>query len=248
MTYDPQSWLKSSDDFNSDQLNFGSNNSEKELPLFDDEFMNQRNELLSVEYDPCAPSIDSHESPTIDTFLKEKPDPRKLETYISSLQKMIRPLSSEFKKKLSYDVICQLAHAILDGTVFEIVKGLQDIQFITEKNLYTQRTKLLEEHKMKKIAMLKRHQESIERSQSRPHHILVLERHHADEKKIFYQKCEKEMAQLDQKLLLELDQQVSDQQSTLERAGLPMFYLTNNPDEVRLQMYVLEFISKLIES
>ena len=54
---------------------------------------------------------------------------------------------SEFKKKLSYDVICQLAHAVLDGTVFEIVKGLQDIQLITEKNLSAQRAKMLEEHK-----------------------------------------------------------------------------------------------------
>ena len=39
---------------------------------------------------------------------------------------------------------------------------------------------------VKKCAMLKRHQESIERSHSRPHHILVLEKHHADEKKACY--------------------------------------------------------------
>ena len=32
---------------------------------------------------------------------------------------------SDHKRKLPYDVIVQLAHAVLDGTVFEIAKGLQ---------------------------------------------------------------------------------------------------------------------------
>ena len=56
---------------------------------------------------------------------------------------------SDYKKKLPYDVICQLAHSILDGTVFEIAKGLQDIQKITEKNLSAKRLQVLNDHKSK---------------------------------------------------------------------------------------------------
>ena len=47
------------------------------------------------------------------------------------------------------------------------------------------------------------------------------------------------------KIVLELDQKVMDQQYTLERAGVPGFHVTNNPNDVRLQMYLLEFITKL---
>jgi len=36
---------------------------------------------------------------------------------------------------------------MLDGTVFDIAKGLRDIQQITEKNLSTKRTKIVNELK-----------------------------------------------------------------------------------------------------
>ena len=95
MTYDPKHWLNYSDDYQSEQLPLGTINPDKELPSLCKESVNQRKEeLSSLEYDPCSPALDSHESATVHGFLKERPDPRKLEVYISSLQKMIRPLSS----------------------------------------------------------------------------------------------------------------------------------------------------------
>lgn len=39
--------------------------------------------------------------------------------------------------------------------------------------------------------------------------------------------------------------QVSDQQITLEKAGVPGFYVTNNPMEIKVQMYLLDFILRL---
>ena len=54
---------------------------------------------------------------------------------------------SDHKRKLPYDVIVQLAHAVLDGTVFEIAKGLQDIQALTEKNMFEKRSKLVNEQR-----------------------------------------------------------------------------------------------------
>ena len=54
-----------------------------------------------------------------------------------------------------------------------------------------------------------------------------------------------ELRQHDMKLVTQLDQKVSDQQVTLERAGLPGFYVTNNPTEIQVQMYLLQFILKI---
>jgi hypothetical protein len=39
--------------------------------------------------------------------------------------------------------------------------------------------------------------------------------------------------------------QVSDQQVTLEKAGVPGFFVTNNPLDVKVQMYLLDFILRL---
>ena len=213
------------------------------------------------EYDPCAPSIGSGPTPkppvTVDapstnnkvdvtpTKTNKVVDPTMLDKYITSLQKMIHVLPAQYKKRLPYDLICQLAHATLDGTVFEIAKGLKDIQELTEKNLHGKRTKMIQEQRHRKSEMLKRHQSEIASSQSRPHQIIVLQRQHEEEKKVFAQKCEKETVSLDRRIVLELDQLVSDQQATLQRSGLPLFYITNKPEEVRMQMYLLEFITKL---
>ena len=48
---------------------------------------------------------------------------------------------------LPYDVICQIAHTLLDGTVTDITKGLKDIQKITEKNLSGRHLQLVAEHR-----------------------------------------------------------------------------------------------------
>ena len=39
--------------------------------------------------------------------------------------------------------------------------------------------------------------------------------------------------------------QVSDQQNTLDRAGVPGFVLSNKEVDIKLQMYLLGFISEL---
>lgn len=58
----------------------------------------------------------------------------------------LSPMSSSFQQRLSYNTLSDLALALIDGTVYEIVQGLLDIQHLTEKNLYNQRQKLHCEH------------------------------------------------------------------------------------------------------
>lgn len=182
------------------------------------------------------------------SYNREKYDPRKLEYYISSFQtevESIDPEEYEYRNKFPYDMICQLAHAVLDGTVFEIIKGLQDIQAITEENLNAKRKKLVNEQKSLKCDMLKRQQTEYSGVQNKPHRLLVAEKQHEEEKTMFQQRAEKELNSLDQRLVLELDRQTSDQQATLQRAGLPFFFITNEPEDIKLQMYVLSFIIRL---
>lgn len=57
-----------------------------------------------------------------------------------------RSMLSSFQQRLSYNTLSDLALALIDGTVYEIVQGLLDIQHLTEKNLYNQRQKLHCEH------------------------------------------------------------------------------------------------------
>jgi len=257
MAYDPSKWFSYSNlyDNQNNEETADNKKNESEKQSFDYNTSSnsyEYNDNLSSyeqdgsEYDPCSPSINSFTKSDVEEKKnKALPDPRKLDHYISLLQKLIRPLSPDYKRKLPYDVICQLAHSVLDGTVFEIASGLQDIQTITEKNLAEQRNKVITEHRNKKSEIYKRHENDIQKVKNRAHQLVLLEKKHSDEKNNFKQHCEKEIQQLDQKIVLEIDQKVSDQQLTLERAGLPLFFITNNPEEVKLQMYILDFIIKL---
>ena len=55
-------------------------------------------------------------------------------------------IDSSFQQRLSYTTLSDLALALIDGTVYEIVQRLLDIQHLTERNLYNQRQKLHCEH------------------------------------------------------------------------------------------------------
>ncbi|KAI5628989.1 protein DGCR6L [Silurus asotus] len=131
---------------------------------------------------------------------------------LSELQILVKDLPSWFQQRLSYTTLSDLAHALIDGTVYEIVHGLLDIQHLTEKNLYNQRQKLHTEHRG----------------------ILGLEQRVKDEQRM-----------MDEKIVAEMDQKVLDQQNTLEKAGVPGFYITSIPQEVTMQINLLELILKL---
>lgn len=73
--------------------------------------------------------------------------------------------------------------------------------------------------------------------------------HHTDKKiealqKIMNQQKEEQKA-FDMNLVLQLDQKVADQQQILEQAGVPGFYVTTNPTEIKVQMHLLDFLLRL---
>ncbi|KAK2187257.1 hypothetical protein NP493_174g00031 [Ridgeia piscesae] len=165
--------------------------------------------------------------------------------YLRELQSMARELPGKYQQRLPYDLLCSLANALLDGTVFEIVNSLKEVQQLEERNLFNQRIRLVNEGRAKKQEMLKKHKEELQKCQGRQHNLAYVNAHIKRDLLTFEKRCEDEVRRRDMKIILELDQKVMDQQVMLEKAGVPGFYVTNNPQEIRIQMYLLEYIVRL---
>ena len=61
--------------------------------------------------------------------------------------KMIIIFRRKYQQRLPYDLLSGLANALLDGTVFQIVTGLKEVQQWEERTMYGQRSKLVSDHK-----------------------------------------------------------------------------------------------------
>ncbi|KAL4660397.1 protein DGCR6-like isoform X1 [Arapaima gigas] len=171
---------------------------------------------------------------------------------LSELQTLVKDLPSSFQQRLSYTTLSDLALALIDGTVYEIVQGLLEIQHLTERNLYNQRQKLHSEHRGSmwsstqqtlKQELVRKHKESLQACKS--HNLAVLRANQQAETEALDQRVKEEQRMMDEKIVVEMDQKVVDQQSTLEKAGVPGFYRTTNPQELTMQMNLLELILKL---
>ncbi|MED6271195.1 Protein dgcr6 [Characodon lateralis] len=103
-------------------------------------------------------------------------DPTKLQErhyyLLSELQTLVKDLPSSFQQRLTYNTLSDLALALIDGTVYEIVQGLLDIQHLTEKNLYNQRLKLHCEHQALKQDLVRKHKEALQSCKS--HNLALL--------------------------------------------------------------------------
>uniref|UniRef100_A0A3P8WS55 DiGeorge syndrome critical region gene 6 n=1 Tax=Cynoglossus semilaevis TaxID=244447 RepID=A0A3P8WS55_CYNSE len=162
---------------------------------------------------------------------------------LSQLQTLVKDLPSSFQQRLSYNTLSDLAQALIDGTVYEIVQGLLDIQHLTEKNLYNQRQKLHCEHQALKQDLVRKHKDALQMCRS--HNLGLLKSTHQTELETLELRVREEQKMMDKKIVAEMDQKVIDQQNTLEKAGVPGFYITTNPQELTVQMNLLELILKL---
>lgn len=155
---------------------------------------------------------------------------RKLYFLVEQLQQMASELPPKYQMRLPYELLSGLANSLLNDTIFEIVKGLMEIQHVTEKHLFQQRLQLLNQQKIEIQETLSGLLDEEKRIAAK----MVLQKKHKDE-----------LRQTDMKLVLQLDQKVSDQQGILEKAGVPGFYVTNNPMEIQVQMRLCDFIIRL---
>ncbi|XP_062399885.1 protein DGCR6 [Sardina pilchardus] len=162
---------------------------------------------------------------------------------LSELQTLVKDLPSSFQQRLSYTTLSDLALALIDGAVYEIVQGLLDIQHLTEKNLFNQRQKLHTEHRILKQDLIRKHKQALQVCKS--HNLALLKATQRTETEALELRVREEQRMMDEKIIAEIDQKVLDQQNTLEKAGVPGFYITNNPQEVTIQMNLLELVLKL---
>ncbi|XP_026466174.1 gonadal protein gdl-like isoform X2 [Ctenocephalides felis] len=132
--------------------------------------------------------------------------------------------------RLPYELLSSLANCLLNDMIFQIVIGLMEIQQVTEKHLYQQRQQVLNQHKLDIHSLIR--DSSNEQSFSIQFSELL-------------KKQAKEIKILDNNLVEQLDQKVTDQQETLEKAGVPGFYVTKNPTDIKLQMHLINFILRL---
>ncbi|XP_056148333.1 protein DGCR6 [Lampris incognitus] len=162
---------------------------------------------------------------------------------LSELQSLAKDLPSSSQQRLTYNTLSDLALALIDGTVYEIVQGLLDIQHLTERNLYNQRQKLHFEHQVLKQDLTRKHKEALQTCKS--HNLALLKSSQQVELEALEIRVREEQRMMDKKIVTEMDQKVLDQQNTLEKAGVPGFYITTNHQELTMQMNLLEMILKL---
>ncbi|KAF7281439.1 gonadal protein gdl isoform X1 [Rhynchophorus ferrugineus] len=156
---------------------------------------------------------------------------KKLYFLLEKLQSMASELPPKYQMRLPYELLSSLANCLLNETIFEIVKGLLEIQHVTEQHLFQQRLQFINSKKIEEQDLLKKYENNSEKK------IEVLQKFMIDQKE--------ELKAFDMKLVLELDKKAADQQNILEKAGVPGFYYTTNPTEIKLQMYLLDFLLRL---
>ena len=170
---------------------------------------------------------------------------RKYELFYRNLCKYREALAPNLKQKVSDAQMRELALSLLDDTVFDIVQELEDIQSLSERKLLNKRMKTINHHKSKKLQMSKKHKEDIANCREKPHHLPVLKQEQSKEKAVLEKRLAEEVKVTDQEVILELDQIVSNQQTTLSQAAVPFFFVTNNAQDIQVQIHILRFIQKL---
>ncbi|XP_033635378.1 protein DGCR6-like [Asterias rubens] len=164
---------------------------------------------------------------------------------LMEIQRLCRELPVNYQQRLPYSMLSSLSLSLLDGTVFQIVNHLAEIQQMTERKLMEQRAQLVNTHKGMKQEMTKKHKSALQSCQSKPHNLKLVTNTNDKEKQAQDKRIEEEIKQMDERIVLEIDHRVAEQQMTLEKAGVAGFFRTTKPEEVRLQMYVLGIVRKL---
>ncbi|EDW26202.1 GL24834 [Drosophila persimilis] len=174
--------------------------------------------------EPVAVAEDSYQQPSPE-FLQ-----RKIYFLVDQLRTMHAELPENLQTRISYDLLTELANCVLNDSIFVIVKALMELQHETERHLIKMRMQVENEYEIEVSdwrAKIKDPEELL--------HILGLMK----------LKHSKKLVESDKKIIEILDQKVNDQQSTLQKAGVPGFYVTENPKEIKIQMFLLDFILRL---
>ncbi|EDW76309.1 uncharacterized protein Dwil_GK15388 [Drosophila willistoni] len=155
---------------------------------------------------------------------------RKIYFLVDNLRSYHAELPVTLQTRISYELLTELAHCVLNEGIFEIVKALLELQHATEKHLLQMRLQVENEYEIEVTEWCSK----IKDPKELAHLLDLLKAKHVNKLK-----------DADKKIIEVLDQKVNDQQSTLHMAGVPGFYATQNAKEIKIQMFLLDFILRL---
>ncbi|XP_071052689.1 gonadal protein gdl isoform X2 [Onthophagus taurus] len=133
----------------------------------------------------------------------------KLYFLVEQLQNMARDLPQKYQMRVPYELLSSLANCLLSDTIFEIAKGLMEIQHVTEQHMYQQRLQFLNNQKIQDQEILDRTDITAEEKVRKLNDLKITQKN--------------DLKEFDKSLVLQLDEKVTDQQQTLEQAGVPDF-------------------------
>lgn len=135
--------------------------------------------------------------------------------------------------RMTQEVQSLLANSLLNDTIYEIVINLMEIQHVTELHLQQLRMQV-ENDQNAEVQQWKDTFVGKEDSSELEHILELMEKKH-----------KLKLKETDRKIIEIIDEKVKDQQSTLERAGVPEFYCTDDPNQIQLQMKIVDIIIRL---
>jgi len=163
---------------------------------------------------------------------------------LEELQQLNSKVPSEIQQRIPNEVLSGLATAIASGHIYEIVKGLTEVQQLEEKSLFHQRLELLKKHSDEKINFKSNYEKTINEI-SDTAEVLETTQKLGKEQDEMLKSHQSELENFDISTILKLDHKVAEQQLTLEQAGVAGFYVTKNPTDIKVQMTLLDFICQL---
>ncbi|KAH8873179.1 Gonadal protein gdl [Schistosoma japonicum] len=170
---------------------------------------------------------------------------QKVYYYLNELRCFVHQAPFDIQTGISEDMIAQLAHILAEGKIFLTVSELVNSQRIEEQILHKQLIDLRSEQSACRSTLRRKHREEISMNSSRPHHLPVLHKEHEQEMQRLTKNQSDALRNLSFRILDSLDGRVVEQQLTLERLGVPAFLRTTDPQIIRIQMRILDWIVRL---
>lgn len=161
-------------------------------------------------------------------------------------------LPSRLRARLSDGVIRELASALTDGTVFEIIRELEDIQQLKERRLHQRRKQVLQAHQQKRNELVA--QQKKERTTCPRARLQSLARKQQEQRRSLDDRLQREIQETDQSIVKEVDVILKEQQTTLCQAAVPFFRIVSDANdhtqqsEIEFQIQLLDLIQKTMHA
>jgi hypothetical protein len=171
---------------------------------------------------------------------------QKRSSFISlKLSQLVRQLPTDIQPHFTDEVLANLTSSLLDGTIFEIVTNLSEMQQMSERRMYDERQRIVTEHARQRVQLLQRHRTTEKAWEVKPHQLSVVQAANRRELSAFDKRVSDELHRFDLKVVAEFDAKCAEQQETMGRVGVAGFVVSSSKDDVGLQMHVLAMIQKL---